>query len=56
MEEVVKGVLKRAWKAKSDKSHFLDASYMSDVAASMQGVRLVRNAKPRLVAAGDWFK
>ncbi len=56
VEEVVKGVLKRAWKAKSDKSHFLDASYMSDVAASMQGVRLVRNAKPRLVAAGDWFK
>ena len=38
IEEVVKGVLKRRWKSKSDTNHYLDASYMSDVAASMQGV------------------
>ena len=45
IEEVVKGVLKRRWKSKSDTNHYLDASYMSDVAASMLGVPMA-GAKP----------
>jgi hypothetical protein len=57
VEEVIKGVLKRSWKAKSDSNHYLDASYMSDVAASMKGVRLVKNPRPAAaIAASDWFK
>lgn len=50
VEEMVKGVLKRYWKARGD-NHFLDASYMSDVAANMKGIRLslgaAENAEPR---------
>jgi hypothetical protein len=38
VEEIVKGALKRRWKSKSDTNHYLDASYMADVAASMLGV------------------
>jgi len=41
VEEVVKGVLRRRWKAKSDNNHWLDASYMSCVAANMKGIRLL---------------
>ena len=41
VETVRKGVLVREWKAKSDNNHWLDASYMSDVAANMKGIRLV---------------
>lgn len=41
IETVRKGVLVREWKAKSDNNHWLDASYMSDVAANMVGIRLV---------------
>ena len=57
VEEVIKGVLKRSWKAKSDNNHYFDASYMSNVAASMKGVRLVRNPRPAAtIEAGQWFK
>ncbi len=48
VEEVVKGQLKRHFQIKSDSNHFLDASYMSDVAASMKGVRLVKGPAQRL--------
>lgn len=44
IEEVHKGVLRRRWHSKSDKNHFLDASYMCDVAANMKGIRLLRDA------------
>jgi hypothetical protein len=57
VEEVVNGVLKRSWKAKSDSNHYLDASYMSDVAASMKGVRLIKNPRPAAaIDAAEWFK
>ena len=56
VEEVVKGVLKRSFKAKSDTNHFLDASYMSNVAASMKGIRLVKGPKPAPpIDAAQWF-
>lgn len=41
IETVKKGVLVREWKAKSSNNHWLDASYMSDVAANMKGIRLL---------------
>jgi phage terminase large subunit GpA-like protein len=47
IEEVVKGVLKRKWKPKSDNNHWLDASYMADVAAAMKGIRLLRSTTPQ---------
>jgi hypothetical protein len=56
VEEVVKGQLKRYFKVKSDSNHFLDASYMSNIAASMKGIRLVKGAKPETIDAGEWFK
>ena len=43
-EEFVKGVLKRYWKSKSDTNHYLDASYMTDVAATMMRVPLLGKA------------
>lgn len=55
-EEVIKNVLKRSWKAKSDSNHYLDASYMNDVAASMLGVRIIRAAKTQAtMEASAWF-
>jgi phage terminase large subunit GpA-like protein len=57
VEEVVKGVLKRYWKARSDSNHYFDASYMSDVAASMMGVRLVKGPVVQAsMNAAEWFK
>ena len=41
VEEPVKGVIKRCWKAKSDNTHYLDASCYSNVAANMRGIRIV---------------
>jgi hypothetical protein len=57
VEEVVKGALKRYWKSKSDSNHYLDASYMTDVAATMLGVPLLGTAAraPQIVTAGEWF-
>lgn len=54
VEEVVKGVLVRRWKAKSDTNHYFDASYMTHVAANMRGISM----KPKRVQeaqAGGWF-
>ena len=45
VEEIVKGELKRYWKAKSPNNHWFDASYLADVAASMCGVRLLKEQK-----------
>lgn len=52
VEEMVKGVLKRKWKAKGE-NHWLDASYYSCVAAAIKGVRLpmVATAKSKSVPA-----
>ncbi len=40
VEEVVKGVMRRKWKPKSESNHFLDASCYADTAANMRGIRL----------------
>ena len=47
VEEVIKGVLKRFWKPKSDNVHWMDASYYSDVAANMKGIKLVGTRAPQ---------
>ena len=46
VEEVIKGILKRRWKAKSNNNHWLDASYAADVAANMVGIKLLKDQKP----------
>lgn len=59
VEEPIKGVLKRKWKPKSDTNHYLDASYMADVAANMKGIRLLKpsadNRREAIAAKGGWF-
>jgi hypothetical protein len=40
VEEPYKGIVRRRWKAKSDNTHWLDASYYCDVAANMRGVKI----------------
>jgi len=45
VEEIVDGRLKRYWMTKSDNNHYLDASYMANVAANICGVKLLRNVK-----------
>jgi hypothetical protein len=45
--------LVRHWKSKSDTNHYLDASYMSDVAGSMVGA-VVGSAKAKRLDAADW--
>lgn len=54
------GVLVRKWKAKSDNNHYLDGSVLSNVAASMIGVKLlgrrVHLATPEAAGAtAGWF-
>jgi hypothetical protein len=44
VEEMSKGTLRRVFKAKSDNTHWLDASYYADVGASMKGVKLITSA------------
>lgn len=39
-EVIEKGTVKRRWKAKSENTHWLDASYYACVAANIRGVRL----------------
>jgi hypothetical protein len=59
VEEPIKGVLRRKWKAKSDTNHYLDASYMADVAANMKGIKLLKSSGVAAGAAvagkGGWF-
>jgi hypothetical protein len=40
VEKLIRGVVKRVWSQKSDNNHWFDASYYSDVAASMRGIKL----------------
>lgn len=47
VEELVKGVLRRKWKQKSGNNHWLDASYMANVAANMKGIALMRSSPPK---------
>lgn len=49
VEEIVRGVLKRYWKVVGTQSgnHYLDASYMTNVAANMLGIRLVDLRLPK---------
>lgn len=57
VEELVRGVLVRRWKAIRDTNHYLDATYMACVAGSMKGIRLMREPAARTTpAAGGWFK
>ena len=44
IEEMHKGTLRRRWRAKSENTHWLDASYYANVAASIKGIRLARTA------------
>jgi phage terminase large subunit GpA-like protein len=42
-EEFVRGVLVRKWTNKHSRpNHYLDASYMANVAANIKGIRLLR--------------
>ena len=41
IEEPYKDTIRRRWKAKSDNTHWLDASYYSSVAANILGIRLI---------------
>jgi len=43
IEEIVKDALVRKWKNKSNNNHWLDASYMSDVAAYIKGIRVFQS-------------
>jgi hypothetical protein len=60
VEDIVRGVLKRVWQKKTGRAnnHYLDASYLSDVAAAMLGIRLLGNRqieqpkRPAVVSAG----
>lgn len=40
IEKLIRGAVKRVWMQKSDNNHWLDASYYSDVAGSMRGIKL----------------
>lgn len=44
IEEPYKGGMRRRWKAKSENTHWLDASYYANVAARIEGVRLIGSA------------
>jgi hypothetical protein len=52
VEEVRRGVLKRFWKPKNDNVHYFDASYYSDVAANMLGIRLIGTHSPQDQSGG----
>jgi hypothetical protein len=47
IEEPYQDTVRRRWKAKSENTHWLDASYYSNVAANMKGIRLVGPAVAR---------
>jgi hypothetical protein len=44
VEEPHKGILRRRWKAKSENTHWLDASCYASVAANMKGIRLATSS------------
>lgn len=51
-EDVIRGKVARVWKVKAGRvqNHYLDASYLADVAAAMQGIRLFGKARPQTAA------
>lgn len=51
-EDLIRGVLRRHWKVKSKNNHWLDGSYMADVAAAMKGFayKTAGGAMPRVTA------
>jgi hypothetical protein len=62
VEEPHNGAMRRRFKAKSDNTHWLDASYYCDVAANMEGIRLqassataAADAKPPEATSQGWF-
>lgn len=59
VEEPIKGVLRSRFKPYRDTNHYLDASYMADVAANMKGIRLLKsslaNPAADIAAKGGWF-
>jgi hypothetical protein len=46
VEEPYKGTIRRRWNAKSDNTHWLDASYYADVAAAIKRINLLSPARP----------
>jgi hypothetical protein len=63
IEEPYKGTMRRRWKAKSDNTHYLDATYYADVAGNMKGFRLGHSVARATKIAGDeqlqsggWFE
>jgi len=49
VESMVKGVLRRSFRPRHGRNpanHYLDASYLADVAAAMKGIRLLGDSKP----------
>ena len=44
IEEPYKGTIRRRWKAKSENTHWLDASCYCNVAANMEGIKITANA------------
>lgn len=58
VEEPHKGGIRRHFRAKSDNTHWLDASYYADVAANMEGIRIIQFAMPddpKPPGPGGWF-
>lgn len=63
VEDLVRGVLRRVWKQKGKHNHWLDASYMANVAASIKGFSFRtaggKASKVRLPgdndSGGSWF-
>lgn len=50
VEEPYKGTVRRRWKEKNENTHWLDASYYSDVAANMKGIKiLTQQARAKVV-------
>ena len=47
VEEPHKGGLRRVWRARSENTHWLDASYYASVAANIRGIRLQHAAPPK---------
>ena len=62
VEEPIRGVMVRRWRAKSDNNHWFDASYLCDVAAAMEGITVLGEGKApeseqreKILAKGGWF-
>jgi hypothetical protein len=55
VEGLKQGVLKRYWRIDSHNDHYLDASKMADVAASMKGMRVSKEAANGMTV-NEWCK